>query len=146
MKTFENSIFINRPQQEVFDYLSNPANDPQWRSGAESAEWTSEGPPGVGSTYRSVDKLLGRKIESTIEVTIWDPPNQFGLKAVGGPLPFEGTITLESQESGTRLTQTGHAEFGGFFKIAEGLVGKQIEKQAVADFDALKLVLEEGQA
>ena len=146
MLTFENSILINRPQQEVFDYLSNPANDRQWRSGAESAEWTSEGPPGVGSTQRSVDRFLGRKIESTIEVTIWDPPNQFGVKTVGGPISFEGTIKLESQENGTLITQTGSAEVGGFFKIAEGLVGKQAEKQAVADFDALKLVLEEGQA
>ncbi len=40
MFTYEKSIFINRPQQEVFDFLYNPANDPQWRSSVESAEWS----------------------------------------------------------------------------------------------------------
>ena len=144
MITFENSLFINRPQQEVFDYLSNPANDAQWQSSTEVSEWTSEGPPGVGSTQRSVNKFLGRKIELTSEVTIWDPPNQIGVKSVGGPIPFEGTVKFESQENGTQVTQSVQAEIGGFFKIAEGLVGKQLEKQLAADFDALKLLLEAG--
>ena len=146
MFTFEKSLFINRPQQEVFDFVSNPANDSKWSSSTESSEWASEGPPGVGSTLRSVDKFLGRKIESTSEVTIWDPPNQLGYKMVSGPFPFEATIKLESKENGTQLTVAGKAEFGGFFKIAEGLVGKQAEMQFDADFDALKLLLEEGQA
>ncbi len=146
MFKFEKSLFINRPQQEVFDYLSNPANDAQWQSSTEVSEWTSEGPPGVGSTQRSVIKLLGRKIESSLEVTSWDPPQQLGFKVVSGPIPFEGTIKLESQENGTQVTQTVHAEPGGFFKIAEGLAAKQLQKQVDTDFDALKLVLGEGQA
>ena len=146
MINFEKSLFINRPQQEVFDYLSNPANDAQWQSSTEVSEWTSEGPPGVGSTQRSVIKLLGRKIDSSLEVTTWDPPQQLGFKVVSGPIPFEGTLKLESQENGTQVTQTVQAEPGGFFKIAEGLVSKQIEKQISTDFDALKLQLEAGQA
>jgi carbon monoxide dehydrogenase subunit G len=146
MISFDNSLFINRPQQEVFDFLSNPANDAQWQSSTEVSEWTSEGPPGVGSTQRSVIKFLGRKIDSTLEVTIWDPPQQFGFKVISGPVPFEGTVNLESKENGTQLTQTVQAEPGGFFKIAEGLVGKQIKKSVETDLDALKLVLEAGEA
>ena len=57
MYTFEKSIFINRPPQEIFDFITNPANDAQWRSSSLSAEWTSEGPVGLGSTQRSVDKF-----------------------------------------------------------------------------------------
>ena len=146
MITFEKSLFINRPQQEVFDYLSNPANSAQWQSSTEVSEWTSEGPPGVGSTQRSVIRFMGRKIESTSEITSWDPPNESGSKLISGPIPFESTTKLESQESGTQLTVTFQAEFGGFFKMAEGLVGKQAEKQLDTDLDALKLQLEAGQA
>ena len=144
MINFENSLFINRPRQEVFDFLSNPANYAQWQSSTEVSEWTSEGPPGVGSTQRSVIKFLGRKIDSTIEVTIWDPPQHFGFKVVSGPVPFEGTVRLESKENGTQLTQTFQGEPGGFFKMAERLVGKQIEKSVETDLNALKLVLESG--
>ena len=142
MFTFEKRIFIDRTSQEVFDFVSDPANDNKWKNTAGSSEWTSEGPPGVGSTIRSVDKFLGRKMESTFEITAWDPPNRYGQKVVSGSVPFEYTIKFDSMESGTQLTVSGAAEPGGFFKIAEGLVGKQLEKQIVSDFNALKLALE----
>ena len=55
-------------------------------------------------------------------------------------------MKLESQENGTQLTLVGEAEIGGFFKIAEGLVRKQLEKQLDTELNALKLLLEAGQA
>jgi carbon monoxide dehydrogenase subunit G len=142
MYTFEKSITINRSPQDVFDYMTNPANDAQWQSGIESSEWTSDSPPGVGSTQKVVRSFLGRKIESGVELTGWDPPNQSSGKTVNGPIPFEVTNKFEAQGNGTLLTMTGRAELGGFFKLAEGLVGKQVEKQLDSDLAALKLQLE----
>lgn len=146
MVTYEKIIFINRPQQEVWDFVSNPANHSKYSNIAESAEWISEGPPSVGSIYRGVGKALGRKIESTNEITIWDPPNQYGYKSISGSIPFETTYTFESRENGTQLSVRAQLEIGGFFKIAEGLAGRQAKKQIDADFEALKQHLEAGQA
>lgn len=39
------SVFINRSQQDVFDFLSDPANLSKWDSDFESAEWTSSDAP-----------------------------------------------------------------------------------------------------
>ncbi len=146
MITYEKRIFINRPPQEVWDLISDPANFAKWQGSAESAEWTSEGPPGVGSSFRGEAKFLGRKIESTSEITIWNPPNLYGLKSVSGPMPFESTTKLEPKENGTNLSLRAQMEIGGFFKLAEGLVAKQAEKQTENDLGALKLLLELGQA
>ena len=137
------SVSINRSPQDVFDYVSDPANDANWQGPSESSQWTSEAPPGVGSTQDSVIKFLGRKIDSTLEITIWDPPNTLGFKVIEGPMPYEGTMGFESTaEGGTELTADFEGEIGGFFKMAEGLVGKQLEKQLDTDFSALKLLLE----
>ena len=125
--------------------MSNPAEHSKYSNIAESAEWTTQGPPGVGSTYRGVGKALGRKIESTNEITLWDPPNQYGYKSIGGSFPFETTYTFEQSEYGTQLSIHAQLEIGGFFKIAEGLVGKQVQKQIDNDFEALKLFLESGE-
>lgn len=144
MFTFETSVFVNRPQQEVYDFVSNPANDSQWQSGSVSAEWTSDGPVGIGSTQRAINRFLGRDIESTAEIKSWDPPNQYALKVVSGPIPFEATVNFESKDNGTQITYSGQAEAGGFFKLAEGLVGKQLNKQIELDANALKIVLENG--
>ncbi len=139
------SIFINRPQQEVFDFSTDPTNDPKWRESSISAEWTSEGPVRVGSTAHTVDKLMGREMESTNEVTAWDPPNEYGFKTVGGPMPFEATMKFESKGAGTQLTLSGQAEVGGFFKLAEGLVRQQLEKQIERDIKGLKAYMEGSQ-
>jgi carbon monoxide dehydrogenase subunit G len=126
--------------------VTNPANHPKYSRITESGEWTSEGPPGVGSTYLGTGKVLGRKIESTNEITKWDPPNQYGYKSVGGSIPFDTTYTFESSENGTQLSVYAQLEIGGFFKMAEGLAGRQASKQLDADFEALKRFLEEAQA
>ena len=144
MISFEQSIWINRTQQEVFDYISDPAKDPDWRESGVSAEWISDPPQGVGSTYRSVDKLMGRKIEGTREITVWEPPNRWGQKGRGGPMTFEFTATFEAQDNGTKIAFSVEAQSGGLFQIAENLFGKQMEKQLSTDLAGLKRVMEGG--
>lgn len=142
MIKFEKSVLINRPQQEVFDFVTDLSNDSQWQSSIESVEQVSDGPIGVGSTWRYVTKFLGRKNETEIQMTSYEPPHQSSVKAVSGPIPFENTYKFQKQDGGTLLTFIGQAEIGGFFKMAEGLVSKQMEKQMDADAAALKKVLE----
>jgi len=142
MFKFEKSILINRPQQEVFDFVTNLSNDSKWQSGIVSVERSSDGPIGAGSTWKYKLKFMGREMESEIKLASYDPPNLASVKSVGGPVPFENTYKFESKEGGTQMTLSGQAEIGGFFKMAEGLVGKQFEKQMDADGAALKKLLE----
>ena len=144
MFDFEQSIWTNRTQQEVFDYLSEPTNDAKWRGSSVSAEWISDPPHGVGSTNKAVDKLMGRNIESTREITAWDPPNQFGFKGASGPMSFELTMTFEAQDNGTKATISVEARSGGLFKMAENLFAKQMEKQVSTDMASLKRVMGGG--
>jgi carbon monoxide dehydrogenase subunit G len=143
MITFEKTIFINRPQQEVFDFMSNLENDAQWRS-LESIKRTSDGPIGAGSTWRETGKFMGRGIEFDVEFMSYDPPHQFVVKTTSGPFPMEITNKFEDQDGGTLLSLSATAEVGGFFKMAEGLVSKQAEKQIESDWAALKKLLEAG--
>ena len=144
MFKFEQSIWTTKNPQEVFEFLSEPTNDAEWRANSVSAEWISDPPHGVGSTYRAVDKLMGRTIEDVHEFTAWDEPNQSSFKSSSGPLSFEFTATLKPKDNGTQLTFSGQAELAGFFKIAEGLASKQMEKQIAADMDGFKRVMEGG--
>jgi uncharacterized membrane protein len=144
MIKFEKNVLINRPQQDVFDFVTDLSNDPKWQSSIESVVQVSDGPIGVGSTWRYVTKFLGRKNETEIQMTSYEPPHQSSVKAVSGPIPFENTHKFQNQDGGTLLTFIGQAEIGGFFKMAEGLVGKQLEKQMEADAAALKRLLEVG--
>ena len=83
-------------------------------------------------------------MEAEIELTSYDSPNLASVKSINGPVPFENTYKFESNGNSTQMTISGQAEIGGFFKMAEGLVGKQFEKQMDADGIALKKLLEAG--
>ena len=144
MASIEKEIVINRPQQEVWDYISSPNKLIEWQASAESFEWTSQEPYGVGSTMLGVARLLGRRVESKSEITKWEPPSLYGLKQIGGPIPFEATINLQRVESGTKLRVLGEIKIGGFFRIAEGLVLKQFDKEMDKNYLALKALLEAG--
>ena len=142
MNTFTVTTFIKRPLQVVFDFITDPANSAQWQSGTESAKWSSEGPVGVGSTVHSVGRLLGREFAVDSEITEWNPPNVWGQKSSNGPLKFENTNKFESKDGGTLLIQSFEGEVGGFFKVAEGLAIKQMQKQIETDGNTLKMLLE----
>jgi carbon monoxide dehydrogenase subunit G len=144
MVTVEKTIVINRSQQEVFDFASNPANAPKWQSVIISKSWTSEDPPGVGSKQHVVARWLGREIETTNEFTIWEPPDQNRFKTSSGPFRLEEGMRFEPQGNSTRLTWDMQVEGRGIFKLVEGLLKNQAEKTAVTDLEALKLIVESG--
>ncbi|UCH59176.1 MAG: SRPBCC family protein [Anaerolineales bacterium] len=146
MVKLESKVFINRSPQDVFDYINEPSNSPNYQSGTKSASWTSDGPIGVGSTWKTTANLLGREMEAEMQITDWQPPSQTTFKAISGPIPVEVTAKVEPQEGGTLLTFSGKVELGGFFKLAEGLAAKQLENQMNADNQRLKKLLESGAA
>ena len=140
----ELSVVIGRPVEEVFDFATDPENEPLWQSTSLETERTSEGPLGVGATFRNTSKFLGRRIESAYEVTEMEPPRRQCIKIVSGPIPGSDCYLFEPAEGGTRFTQTFVVEVGGFFRLAEPLVARAIRRQFDADMATLKDVLDAG--
>ena len=142
MTRFEQSVVINRPSEQVFDFLANPLNDPQWSSASVEMRKTSGGPVGVGATFRQVGRFLGRRLEFALEVTAYEPNRRFGMKVTAGPIKFAGIRELETVPDGTRVTFKGGGQSSGFFRIADPLLARAAERQLTADLAALKAVLE----
>ena len=142
----ELSVVIERPVEEVFAFATDPENDPLWQSTSLETEQTSGGPVGVGSTFRNTSKLLGCRIETAYEVTEMEPPRRQCVRIVSGPIPGSGCYLFESADGGsTRFTQIFEAEVGGFFRLAEPLVGRALRRQMEADMETLKDLLESGE-
>ena len=144
MVEFKSKVFIQCPPEEVFNFISDPANDLKYQKGLESSQWASDSPVGVGSIKKTTNTVMGRKIVSELELTAWQPPVQQTFKSIGGPVPLEMTAKVEPQDGGSLVIISGHAEAGGFFKLAEGLVGKQFGKQLDESTQTLKELLESG--
>ena len=141
----EHTVVIERPIEEVFAFATDPNNDPLWQSTSLETEQTSGGRLDVGTTFRNTSKFLGRRIESTYEVTENEPPHRQCVRITSGPIPGSGCYLFESADGGsTRFTQIFEAEVGGFFRLAEPLVGRAIRRQTETDMATLKDMLEAG--
>jgi uncharacterized membrane protein len=142
MEGFELSIVINRPIEEVFAVLANLENDVKWRREWVDARKTSEGPIGVGSTFRLVGQFLRWRSETVYEVIEYEPNWITTWKAVSGPLPLTFRRTFERIEGGTRVTIRYEAEPRGFLKPTVPLLARMGKRQLEADFPKLKELME----
>lgn len=142
------NVLINRPQQDVFDFLSDPANLSKWNSNFASAEWNSRDAPGLGSTYKVLAKMSGGKNEGLFEITQWDPPKRYSYKSISR-LPFpiesiESAVTLAPKENGTQITFESQFGLVGLLKFAESLFSKLAKKGDGDNFETAKRLIEAG--
>ena len=142
MARVEASVVIKRPVGEVFAYVSDETNSPEWESYVLEAEQTSEGPMGLGSTLRGVGQFLGRRMEWTSQITGYEPNRKVDSKIDAGPMQLEESTTFEPVEGGTRVTKVYEGEPGGFFKVAERIVVRMLQRQVEGDLANLKDILE----
>ena len=131
----ELSVEIARSPEEVFDYLTDVANLPSWQSGVHSAR--REGTKIVESRH-----LLGRELQTTLEIEEEERPSLFTLRAVNSPVPFSVRHELKSRDGGTLLHVTGEGDAGMLPGFAAGIMARRAEKQFRRDFERLKKLLE----
>jgi uncharacterized protein YndB with AHSA1/START domain len=73
MPTITQSGTVNRPVEEVWDFISNFENTTRWSRGVLEARQTSDGPLGIGSTLQTVVKAFGRRRTADYLVTEYEP-------------------------------------------------------------------------
>jgi uncharacterized membrane protein len=131
MTKIERSIVIDRPIGEVFEFTHDLTKSPLWQSTLVELEVLTDGPMRVGTRWREVRRFLGKRIETVIELTEFEPNTHSAIKMVSGPIPLNGTFALEPVGGATRFTVTGELDAHGFFKLAEpvfaGLAGRELE-------------------
>jgi uncharacterized protein YndB with AHSA1/START domain len=76
MQRVERSARIGAAPEEVFAYLADLAHLPEWQAGVTSAEMTSSGELGVGSTAHVVRQVMGQRIEAPLTITEFEPPHR----------------------------------------------------------------------
>ena len=142
MAKFEQSVVINRPVEEVFEFTSHPENEPLWNTGMQESEITSEGKMDVGTTVRSVSRAMGRPVELTWEVTEYEVNHKKALISTSGPIPFEAFTVFESIEGGTKLTFALQAKSGGILKLIDPVFIRMMKGQTKNSLANLKRLLE----
>jgi uncharacterized protein YndB with AHSA1/START domain len=142
MTKLESNVLINRPIEEVFAFMTDVEKMSQWMAELVEAKQTSGGLVGGGTTLSAVANPLGRRAESTQEVTEYEPNRKFAFKSTSGPAESKDEYTFESVEGGTKVIRVAEAEMSGLFKLAEPVVARMMRRQFETNFAHLKDLLE----
>ncbi len=136
---------IHRPLWQVFGFVSTPENDFQWQYGTLGSVQISKGDMGVGTIFRTTGHFMGRRIESTYEVTEFEPYRQYGFKSLSGPMQSHTIFTFEMAEGITKVHFAIQLNAGDLFQTEGGIVEKQARKESKENLALLKEILEASQ-
>jgi carbon monoxide dehydrogenase subunit G len=142
MTTITQSVTVNRPVDEVWNFISNFENTPRWSQGVLEARQTSDGPLGVGSTLQMVVKAFGRRRTADYLVTEYEPNHGFAFEVTSGPMTSRARYSVEPAGAGTRLTASGEAEATGLYKLLAPLLVRTVRRHSEADLAKMKRILE----
>jgi carbon monoxide dehydrogenase subunit G len=138
----ELTVEIARTREDVFELLSDIERLPEWQTSAIEAH--SDGPIGEGSRVTEKRRLLGRELDTELEVVAFEPPERLTLRSLGGPVDFTVDHELAAQSGGTQLRFVAEARPGGLLRLTEPVLARTAEQQFRQDFDRLKELLESG--
>lgn len=145
MPKTEESVVIDRPIQEVWDFVDDPNNQTMWQSHVERFEQLDGGPRQVGTTFRGVTRVAGQNLEWTAQTTEYEPPRANAFQSIEAPMSFRGSTRLEPVgDDATRVTYLLEADnLGGFFgKLADPIVTRMYSRDVKASLENLKEILE----
>ena len=141
MLNFSANVFVNRPVDKVFAWLTNSQNQGKFDKSSLEMELLTPGPWQAGSQFRELRNLGGRKTEVFSEIAEFEPNRLFVIRSKTGP-DWLGTWKLEPDGTGTRLQWTGQMRMKGFARLFESLIGSQMRPQIHRQFSDLPAIIE----
>ena len=142
MKRIESSVVIQRPIDQVFAYVIEPSNLPDWAPGFLEASSTSEGEIRVGSTSMRITNFGGRRSKSEHVVTEFEPNTLMAVSTKTSLLEIKELFELEAANGGTRVTIAEEVTAPLLLKPAEWafafMAGKNIDNYGRALKDQLE--------
>ena len=135
-------IVIDRPVEDVFDYVADECNEPTYNTQMRLAEKISDGPIAVGTQYRAEVVSGGRPVSMVIEFTEYERPRRLASKTTMSSMDIAYTLTFEPVREGTRMRWSGEIEPHGMLKLMGPLVAWMGRRQELQIWTGLKALLE----
>ena len=131
---------IRAPIETVYRYVTDPANDVNWRTGVTESGWVTDPPLTLGSEgYVQAGTRLG-----TWRATAIEPGASVDWDLKAGPFAGTGGYRFEDTDTGTRFTLVATVEPKGLYRLLGPLFGRLGRKRNQADVERLKTVLEDS--
>ena len=137
-------VEIDRPAQEVFDYLADGEKMPRWMKEFTAVEKVGDGPIGQGTEFRYHDK---RGTDSTYTLSEYQPPARLAwhgatVKMPGGSVVPDGYYAIHEHDGHTHVEMHMTPHLQGLAKLMSPMMAMRIRRSSQEYVQLLKADLE----
>lgn len=135
-------IIINRPTEEVFDFVADERNEPRYNHEMVRCELVTEEPIGQGSRFHAEISMRSRPVQIIIEFTDFQRPRLLASASHLSTMEIEGRLTFDPVSAGTRMSWSWELHPRGALKLLSPLVARMGRRHEERIWTELKHVLE----
>jgi hypothetical protein len=106
MSTLTVEIWIEALPARVFEVVTDLARLPERVDAIRKVEILSDGPVGLGTSFRETRVMFGKEATEVMEFTKFDPPRGYVLEAESHGSHYTTFHDLTPENGGTRLSLT----------------------------------------
>jgi uncharacterized protein YndB with AHSA1/START domain len=141
----ETRVLVARPIEDVFTYVADPANFPNWNSAVQAVDTiAARGDNEVGSTYLMERNLpIGRAVNE-LEIVSRKRPTEFAIRTTSGPTPFGYRFLFTPADGATLIQVVAEADLGGAAELLAPLTRRAVRRGVDHNLATLKTILETG--
>jgi uncharacterized membrane protein len=145
MPEIQEAITIDRPVSDVFRYIADFNNAPQWQPDVVEAHVSGERTR-VGSFFTLVrtTRLLGWKLDLNADIINYVPNRLIEYKGAVARFPVRGQYEFESSGGTTVVRETVNVRMGILYAIFSPLMSSAIRGRTRRALGQLKQTLEAG--
>jgi Polyketide cyclase / dehydrase and lipid transport len=130
---------VERSPEEVFDYCSDPVNEPEWNVKMKAIERLTDGPVGVGTRYR-MEFTSGPAVIS--ECVRFERPSVWELIGRSRALTSGWRGRVVPRGDGTHLVLRMEIQLRGLLGFAAPVLRRQMRPELERDIATIKARLE----
>jgi uncharacterized protein YndB with AHSA1/START domain len=144
MVKITDSTIIDCPVEEVWSFVSDPGNTPQWYQGTAEVRQKSEGPTNVGTTFEAVIQFGSRSLVTGARCLVLNPNKEVTWEFTSG-LMKRSTDCWRMEPidvKSTRLTRVFDMRVSGFWRLIQPIVARGTKRAHAAEIHNVKRCLE----
>ncbi len=139
---FDQTITINRPLEEVFDFVADPTNIPRWDHDVLTSRLAASGALGAGVRFEETVQMGPSRVEAEGEITAFERPGRVGFKVAARPMRHQGTFELAAAQGTTVVRFVGACEPRGFLRLLEPLIALRVRRGIKRELENIKQCVE----
>lgn len=142
MVRVEGSIVIEKPLDDVFDFVADESNEPRYNPRMIRAEKVTPGPIGASTRFNSVMMGAGPAAAMEIEFTEFERPRHIAENVRLSNMDIHGELEFAPVPEGTRMSWTWDLQPHGLLVLLGPLVRHLGDRQEREVWAGLKQHLE----